>query len=202
MRETKLGARITCRHFFPLLLFYFPVSFKSSVSDRPCVDAKLTCSLFAQLGARGVTILVASGDSGCGSDCNASDNSTGLKFNPTYPSTCPWITVVGGTYQVEPEVAWPGSSGGFSDYFARPAYQDDAVGGYLKELGIQWQGFYNPSGRGYPDVAAQAKNLVAVNNGAEYKGEGTRYVFTSLQTILPIERLICFDRNGFPELET
>ena len=56
---------------------------------------------------------------------------------------------------MEPEAAVSFSSGGFSDRWPRPSYQDDAVKGYLKILGSRWKGLYNPKGRGFPDVAAQ-----------------------------------------------
>lgn len=43
----------------------------------------------------------------------------------------------------------PRNSGGFSELFSRPAYQDAAVPRYLEalETGI-YDGLYNPSGRG------------------------------------------------------
>jgi len=40
------------------------------------------------------------------------------------------------------------SSGGFSDRFPRPQYQNEAVSGYLKKIGNKWTGLYNPNGRG------------------------------------------------------
>lgn len=46
------------------------------------------------------------------------------------------------------------NSGGFSDYFSRPAYQDAAVAPYLEALedGV-YEGRYNPSGRAILDVS-------------------------------------------------
>lgn len=64
-----------------------------------------------------------------------------------------------------PERAIAFSSGGFSDRFQRPAYQDAAVTAYLDILGSRWHGLYNPSGRGFPDVAAQAYNFSVVDRG-------------------------------------
>lgn len=71
---------------------------------------------------------------------------------------------MGGTYDI-PEQAAFFSSGGFSDYWARPKYQEDAVKKYLGGLGMQWKGLYNPLGRGFPDVAAQgyAYNVIEQN---------------------------------------
>lgn len=60
-----------------------------------------------------------------------------------------------------PEVAWDGSSGGFSYYFPRPWYQEEAVGTYLeKYISAETKKYYGPyvdfSGRGFPDVAAHS----------------------------------------------
>jgi tripeptidyl-peptidase-1 len=48
------------------------------------------------------------------------DNKT---LTPTFPSTCPYLTAVGGTEGFGPEVGVDFSSGGFSNYFPAPAYQ-------------------------------------------------------------------------------
>ena len=68
------------------------------------------------------------------------------------------MTSVGGTQNVAPERAVYFSSGGFSDVFERPAYQQAAVSTYLQDhLGPDtFRGLYNPKGRGFPDIAAQA----------------------------------------------
>lgn len=60
-----------------------------------------------------------------------------------------------------PEVAWVGSSGGFSYYFKRPWYQEAAVGSYLeKHVSPETKSYYGKyvdfSGRGFPDVAAHS----------------------------------------------
>jgi len=89
--------------------------------------AERTCYMIAQLTSRGVSIFESSGDTGIGSYCTKNDGSGAGTFLSEFPSTCPWITSVGGTQAVSPEVAWADSSGGFSNYFARPAYQQDAI---------------------------------------------------------------------------
>ncbi|KAI0827199.1 family S53 protease-like protein [Trametes gibbosa] len=113
------------------------------------------CKAYAQLGARGVSILYASGDSGVGCKTNSTS------FQPTFPSNCPFVTSVGGTQGFAPEEAWDGSSGGFSNYFPAPAYQRAAIGTYLAQLaaspaGPKTKGRFNASGRAFPDVAAKA----------------------------------------------
>ncbi|KAH8992173.1 subtilisin-like protein [Lactarius akahatsu] len=124
--------------------------------------AKSVCELFGQLGARGVSILFASGDVGVGhGDCKKNDGSGVVQFQPSFPPTCPCVTSVGGTKKLL-EVAAPLSSGGFSNIFRRPVYQTDAVLGFFQQLGNQYSGLYNASSRGFPDVAAQAMNFVMV----------------------------------------
>ncbi len=49
-------------------------------------DAVYVCRLFAQLGARGVSVLVTSGDHGVGEDCVTNDGS--VRFAPRFPGTC------------------------------------------------------------------------------------------------------------------
>lgn len=112
------------------------------------------------LGLQGITVLESSGDLGVGAGCLAPDNKT-VEFNAIFPATCPYLTSVGGTVAVAPEVAWEGSSGGFSSYFARPSWQDDAVAAYLaahvSDATLAYYGQYtNFSGRGFPDVAGHS----------------------------------------------
>ena len=136
--------------------------------------ANTTCSLFAQLGARGVSVIFSSGDTGVGSACQTNDGTNTTRFLPTFPAGCPFVTSVGGTHYVNPESAISFSSGGFSDRFPRPSYQDTAVSAYLDILGGQWQGLYNPNGRGIPDVAAQSSRFHVIDKGQEIFVGGTR----------------------------
>ncbi|PIL33248.1 hypothetical protein GSI_04698 [Ganoderma sinense ZZ0214-1] len=131
--------------------------------DESSISQKLAqnlCNAYAQLGARGVSILFASGDGGVsGSQSNSCSN-----FVPTFPSGCPYLTSVGATQGV-PETAADFSSGGFSNYWGVPDYQSSAVNGYLSALGSTNQGMYNASGRGFPDVATQGVNFEVVVDG-------------------------------------
>lgn len=138
------------------------------------IDANRTCSLFAQLGARGVSVIFSSGDSGVSSACQTNDGKNTTRFLPIFPGSCPFVTTVGGTFRVQPERAASFSAGGFSDIFPRPAYQDAAVTKYLGILGDRWKGLYNPAGRGFPDVAAQSFNFTTINGGREGHDGGTR----------------------------
>ncbi|KAH8977416.1 subtilisin-like protein [Lactarius akahatsu] len=114
------------------------------------------------LGVRGASVLFSSGNHGVGrGNCLAPDSSgnSRVQFRPTFPSTCPWVTSVGGTTGNNPEIAASLSGGGFSVYFPRPYYQDSAVPTFLQRLGRRYSGLYNPEGRGVPDIALQAMNF-------------------------------------------
>lgn len=131
--------------------------------------ANKVCSGFAQLGARGVSVLFSSGDNGVGSSgkCYSNTEPKEYKFLPAFPAGCPWVTAVGGTEAFEPEVAVKrfGSGAGFSEYFPAPSYQAKTVAAYIKSLKGLYDGFYNKKGRGYPDVAAQGNRDALVSEG-------------------------------------
>jgi tripeptidyl-peptidase I len=153
--------------------------------------AQRVCKQFAQLGARGVSLLFASGDAGVGAgqgDCKSNDGKNTTTFLPSFPASCPYVTTVGATHQFEPEVVAfrPGrtlpdgtvinpysSGGGFSNYFPVPRYQARTVRAYIKELGGKFDGLYNKEGRAYPDIAAQGQFFAYVWNGTEGAISGT-----------------------------
>lgn len=135
--------------------------------------SRTVCDMIGQLGARGVSVLFSSGDTGVGSACQTNDGKNTTRFLPTFPASCPYVTAVGGTHYVEPESAIYFSSGGFSDRFKRPKYQDKAVKDYLKILGGQWKGLYNPKGRGIPDIAAQGSRFRVIDKKKEISVGGT-----------------------------
>ena len=127
----------------------------------PIAYATRVCNMIGQLGLRGISVLESSGDTGVGAPCQSNDGKKTPQFTPQFPGTCPFITAVGGTQSISPEVAWKAGSGGFSNYFAQPDYQASAVSNYLK-TGISaatlayYKPFFNSSGRGFPDVSAHS----------------------------------------------
>ncbi|KAH7923659.1 subtilisin-like protein [Leucogyrophana mollusca] len=147
----------------------------------PYSYAVRACNGFAALGARGVSILFSSGDYGVGDgdpdpatqQCFTNDGRNVTAFIPEFPASCPYVTSVGGLVNI-PETAVFFSGGGFSNYFARPSYQDTAVQGYLDKLAPgTYEGLYNPNGRGIPDVSAQAYDFLIVYQGEEGYVAGT-----------------------------
>ena len=148
-------------------------SYGENEQSVPEEYSRSVCFLFAQLGSRGTSVIFSSGDTGVGSACQTNDGKNSTRFLPVFPASCPFVTSVGGTTQVAPEVAVSFSSGGFSDRFSRPAYQDAAVSSYLEKIGDTWKGLYNPGGRGFPDVAAQSDNFSVYDHGVLKKYSGT-----------------------------
>ncbi|KZV92013.1 subtilisin-like protein [Exidia glandulosa HHB12029] len=155
-----------------------PQTFTTSYGDDeqtvPNDFAVRVCNQFAQLGARGSSIMFSSGDSGVGAgSCRTNDGTNKVVFQPTFPAGCPFVTAVGGTTRVNPEVAVSFSQGGFSNYFARPSYQDAAVSKFLTGVGTKFQGLFNPAGRGFPDVAAQGNGFQVIRSGRVISVGGT-----------------------------
>jgi tripeptidyl-peptidase-1 len=82
------------------------------------------------------------------------------------------VTAVGSTFGL-PEVAANFSSGGFSNYFPRPWYQDQVVPEYLNTVPASFPGVFNRSGRGFPDVATQGINFRIIEGGTPMLVTGT-----------------------------
>lgn len=85
--------------------------------------ATRVCNMIGMLGLRGISVLESSGDTGVGAPCKSNDGKNTTQFTPQFPGTCPYVTSVGGTQAVTPEVAWVDGSGGFSNYFSRAWYR-------------------------------------------------------------------------------
>ena len=68
-----------------------------------------------------------------------------LSIHTSLHCRCPFITAVGGTTSINPEVGVSFSGGGFSRYFARPDYQTGAVSEFLGNLGVQYGDLYKLS---------------------------------------------------------
>ncbi|KAE8843751.1 hypothetical protein HRS9122_04854 [Pyrenophora teres f. teres] len=147
-------------------------SYGENEQSVPKSYALTVCNLFAQLGSRGVSVLFSSGDSGTGSACLSNDGKNTTRFQPQYPATCPFVTSVGST-QFLNETATFFSSGGFSDYWKRPAYQDDAIKAYFHNLGEKNKPYFNRHGRGFPDVAAQGVRYAVYDKGVLKAYQGT-----------------------------
>ncbi|GAB7343209.1 hypothetical protein MBLNU457_1274t1 [Dothideomycetes sp. NU457] len=195
------------------------ISYGGQEADLPAFYQQRQCREFMKLGMQGVSVVLASGDSGvagpAGDDNADGCLGTGQIFSPDFPATCPYITTVGATYlppggdvhkDQETAVTRFGSGGGFSNIYPIPSYQSAAVSNYLtnypppyksysatNDTGIGANGgIYNRNGRGYPDVAAIGDNVLIYNKGAPTLIGGTSAAaptFASILTRINDERL-------------
>ncbi|KAJ3559072.1 hypothetical protein NM688_g556 [Phlebia brevispora] len=143
--------------------------------------ARKICNGFAALAMRGVSVISASGDGGVGGAIDQ-DRQNCVDFVPT-TAACPYITSVGATTLVDgssgntlpAESGASLSSGGFSNYFTTPAYQNTAIQDYLSSAGLpnEYDGKFNRQGRGFPDVSAAGENIAYVWRGQVDTGDGT-----------------------------
>ncbi|KAH9929420.1 family S53 protease-like protein [Fomitopsis serialis] len=146
------------------------------------------CDEYAALGSAGITVLFASGDGGV----SGLQSGSCTDFVPTFPAGCPYLTSVGGTTSYSPETAASLSGGGFSNVFSTPSFQSADVSAYLATLGSTYSGLFNPNGRGFPDVAAQAENVIIAWQGDFYTVGGTSCaspIFASVISLLNDELL-------------
>jgi len=161
------------------------ISYGDDEDTVPIAYAQETCNLFSQLGARGVSILVAGGDDGVGTTCSIG----GVKqFTTSFPASCPFVTVVGGTTGNSPEKAWTDGGGGFSSVFAQPSYQTAAVAAWLLASpdAKTFAADFNKSGRAYPDVAAQATDFEIVVGGRTELVDGTSCATPTFASIIQL----------------
>ncbi|KZT67453.1 subtilisin-like protein [Daedalea quercina L-15889] len=187
-----------------------PQTISTSYGDNeqtvPYSYATRVCKELAQLSARGVSLIFSSGDSGVGDgdsdpatqQCFTNNGLNETKFIPAFPASCPYVTTVGATWYI-PEVTYYISGGGFSNYFARPWYQELAVPHYIKNLNTTYEGLYNASGRAYPDVAAQGQFFWIFDGGDNSQIGGTS---AAAPTVGGIVSLLNDARlaNGLPAL--
>lgn len=148
------------------------ISYGDDEATVPLSYATNVCNLFSQLGARGVSILISSGDSGVGTTCKVNGKT---QFTTNFPASCPWVTTVGGTTGNSPESAWSSGGGGFSEVFGRPDYQNATVNKWLTTdtTHSAVTKYFNSTGRAYPDISAQATNFVIVASGSAQAVSGT-----------------------------
>ena len=87
------------------------------------------------------------------------------------------------------------SGGGFSNIFQTPAYQLDAVNGYVRKEQAHLSAFrdrFHSAGRGYPDVTALAYGWLTVVDGkvqVVYGTSGSAPIFVSVISLVNNDRL-------------
>lgn len=170
------------------------------------------CHEYMKLGLQGVSVIYSSGDYGVAGNFGECINSNGTygngtngMFNPSFPSTCPYVTSVGAT-QIVPGASFTApeeacetiiySGGGFSNVFPLPSYQKAAVKGYLtKHRPPYTAAQYNNSGtsRGFPDISANGANYVIAVDGAFSLTYGTSASAPVVGSILTLINEARFD---------
>lgn len=165
------------------------ISYGDDESTVPLSYADNVCNIFSQIGARGVSVLAASGDSSVGTTCKLNGKT---RFTTAFPAACPWITTVGGTQGTATEQAWTSGGAGFSEIFGQPSYQSAAVQKWIASNKDGASAYFNASGRAYPDVAAQATSVRIVESGSTTSVSGTSCaspIFASIIQLINSNRL-------------
>lgn len=127
---------------------------------------------FTKIAARGVSILVSSGDSGSGGTIWPIPG----KVWPSWPASAPHVTAVGSTIFLKGDVSGKsgersttqfGSGGGFSCNWAQQEWQKDAIETYQakKEAKLPREQDFCRGGRGTPDLAALGEGYQVITNG-------------------------------------
>jgi tripeptidyl-peptidase-1 len=138
------------------------ISYADDELSVPQPYAERVCNLLGVLTARGTSILSGSGDGGARGARNSSCRSPDGRdvTMAVFPATCPWVTGVGAvSNNGSPPNGAGFSGGGFSQYFSRPAWQDEVVEGYVKKLDGQLQKYYDSQMRATPDISAVGTNF-------------------------------------------
>lgn len=188
------------------------ISYGGQEADLPASYQERQCNEYMKLGMQGISLVLASGDSGVAGPAG-DDNADGCLgpdgtiFSPDFPATCPYLTTAGATFlppggdvtkDQEVAVTRFASGGGFSNLYPIPSYQASAVSTYFATAGTQYPyytgvnnsnigangGIYNKAGRGYPDVSAIGDNVVIFNAGAPTLIGGTSAAAPTFASIL------------------
>jgi tripeptidyl-peptidase-1 len=136
---------------------------------------------FAKLAAKGISLIIASGDSGSGYSPFPSEAHKLPKLWPSWPASSPWVTSVGSTRFIKQSVTQPematdqfGSGGGFSTDFDQFKAQAGAVAQYLKVAkDLPPAGAFPPTGRATPDVSALGEGFQVIAGGEVQSVGGT-----------------------------
>ncbi|CAK4033881.1 aorsin [Lecanosticta acicola] len=140
------------------------ISYGEQEADLPAYYQRRQCHEFLKLGLQGVSIFVASGDTGVGGYAGSPTPNgclrNGTVFSPTQPNSCPYLTNVGATkvfpgksvHDLESAVDDPAghpyssafySGGGFSNIFAIPDYQTAAIAAYYATSNPPYPYYYD-----------------------------------------------------------
>jgi tripeptidyl-peptidase-1 len=175
------------------------ISYGGPEAGTPQADMTTFNTAVQKLGLQGGSVMIASGDDGAAGDA-ARNNPNACRYTPDFPSTSPYVTAVGATQGPESgraEVVCSSitggvitSGGGFSNVWARPAYQNAQVSAYLQRN--QPVAGFQPQGRAYPDVSVMGFNYPVVIGGQFTLESGTSAsapVFSGMVTLINDARM-------------
>ncbi|KAK4152965.1 tripeptidyl-peptidase [Chaetomidium leptoderma] len=156
------------------------ISYADDEVGVPRPYAVRVCDMFAALAARGVSVLVATGDGGAAgtgqTKCVAGEEGR-KRYVATFPASCPYVTAIGATDNVAPPVAGADfSTGGFSDFFARPEWQEAAVRPYVERMfkvNDTRLALFAHGGRAMPDISAIGSGFQIIMGGETGQVLGT-----------------------------
>lgn len=166
-----------------------------------------------KLGIVGTTLLAASGDDGVAGWFPRYYGSSFCGYYAMFPASSPYVTTVGGTMGPEngyTEVACQPtgsiengtitSGGGFSAFYAQPAWQVSHINEYFVKVQNTPQtpkSGYNRYGRGYPDISLLAYRYSIIVGGIiRYVSGTSASVFTGIVSSINAQR----KAKGWPVL--
>ena len=151
--------------------------FQGNLQQLNCKTSDVTAvdNNWAKLAAKGVSVMISSGDSGSG---YTRSGLGGYKLYPSWPASSPWVTAVGATCFIDQTVgngemasSQFGSGGGFSTMFDQSdaKWQQKAVAAYVAK-GSSLPKFpaaskFDATGRATPDVSALGEGFQVYVNG-------------------------------------
>lgn len=180
---------------------------------------------FQKIGARGVSILASSGDSGANGRTNPDCSIPQLRA--AFPGSSPYVTTVGATELANPVFALTNppticstsgyqcassgseqavsftisnfaSGGGFSNLTETPKYQQQAVKGYLSSgVALPPASYFNRTGRGTPDVSAIGHNNLIYQSGVQAVG-GTSASSPIWAGVISLLNAAAIEKDGKP----
>lgn len=156
----------------PVLVNSISYGFQGALAQLGCKKADIAAvdANWAKLAAKGVSVMISSGDSGSGytpAEGGDGDGKNRFALYPSWPASSPWVTAVGATNFIGQKVgngemasSQFGSGGGFSADFDQTdaKWQSAAVAKYVA-MGSSLpkfppKGKFEPLGRATPDVSA------------------------------------------------
>jgi tripeptidyl-peptidase-1 len=183
--------------------FVISISYLANEEDIDQATADAFNTEAVKLGLLGVSMIMAAGDGGA-SGQYVESTAANCGYNPGWPGTSMYVTTVGATQGYPETVCSSGShaiitsGGGFSNLYPTAPFQVNQVAHYFNVATTPYQNtsaphkFFNASGRGYPDIAAQGAFYAIVINGSETFVAGTSAstpVFAAMVALVNSERI-------------